>query len=185
VSHQDYVPHFSWHMVHSMRLNLTGMLTATLAATALALTACGSEAPDSHAHDNHSGSTPAAPAPSAANKELRLLSTAPPGSQMVGGTASLTRHGRTTVTAMVTGVPAGKKFMAHVHAKPCAEDGGGGHFKFDQNGPAVPPNEIHLALTADHSGAATATAEESREVGPEAKSLVVHDGDKKMLCADF
>lgn len=172
-------------MLRLMRREFIPTVAVLAAVTGLGLAGCGSGEGNDHDHQQ------AAPAPAQAGQatkaDFHVLSTAPPGSEHMAGTAILTRHGNTaTVSASVTGLPAGQKFMAHIHAQPCSVDSGGGHFKFDPNGPATPPNEVHLSLTADPSGAANSSVEVDRELGEGAKSLVVHNVDtKKMLCADF
>ncbi|WP_344125484.1 hypothetical protein [Saccharopolyspora halophila] len=119
--------------------------------------------------------------------ELKLLPTRPPGLDQATGTAWLALHdGGTTATLEMTGLKPGGKYKSHLHAKPCSEENGGGHFQFDPNGSEKPPNEVHLVFTADADGHALMTANNDRRA--EAKSLVVHPAefsDNRVACADF
>ncbi|MFC7341785.1 hypothetical protein [Saccharopolyspora griseoalba] len=119
--------------------------------------------------------------------ELKLLPTRPPGLDGAKGTAFLATHqGGTTVTVEMTGLKPGSKYKSHLHAKPCSQENGGGHFQFDPNGAETPPNEVHLVFTADAQGKAMTTANNDRPA--DAKSLVVHPAefsDNRVACADF
>lgn len=139
------------------------------------------------------GDPSATPADKIAGANLRtspfvLLDTRPPGMDHTAGTAWLATHPHgTTVTVKLTGLQPGDKYMAHLHAKPCAVDHGGDHFRFDPNGPAKPPNEIHLMFTADAQGQAFMTVNNDRAADG-AKSLVVHPSeatDNRLVCANF
>ncbi|MCK9924001.1 superoxide dismutase family protein [Frankia sp. AgPm24] len=134
--------------------------------------------------------TPASQVPGARESTFILLNTRPPGHNDVRGTAWLAQNATsgTTLTVTATGLVAGGKYVAHLHAKPCAVDNGGGHFKFDPNGPAAPPNEVHLALPADAAGAVQGTVTNARPVGDAAQSVVIHPVDaldKRVACADL
>ena len=119
---------------------------------------------------------------------FELLDTRPPGYDRVGGTAALARHdGGTTVTIEVTGLEPGVEYISHVHAGPCSENGGP-HFQFEEGGSVMPPNEIHLAFTADDEGRGFMTAENDRTVDERAMAVVVHPVDlidNKVACAEF
>lgn len=111
---------------------------------------------------------------------------APAGADTAAGTATLTRTDDSTdVTIELTGLTPDAEYAAHVHNQPCDTDSGGTHYQFQPGGAEVPPNEIHLALTADADGAGSAEAGADRKAGPEAVSLVVHYQDQKVLCADL
>lgn len=116
------------------------------------------------------------------------LDTAPSGHEAVKGTAWLARHdGGTTVTITVQGLVPGTSYMSHVHEDSCAE-AGGDHYRFDPEGSELPPNEIHVAFTADDAGGATMTAENEMVADDDARSVVVHPADlvdNKVACADF
>lgn len=140
------------------------------------------------------GDPSATPAHQLAGAELAearfaLLDTRPPGADTVAGTAWLAQNDRgTTVTVDMTGLRPGQHYMSHLHAQPCAVDGGGPHFQFDPAGPVTPPNEIHLAFVAGPDGTATTTVSNGRKVGERAKAIVVHPADamdNKLACADF
>ncbi|MDI2028962.1 hypothetical protein QFW96_10085 [Saccharopolyspora sp. TS4A08] len=189
-------------------MTLRKSYAAGLVVACAALSACSGGAPaeDHSAHMQHSGGEQAGggmqmnmgdpnatPAKDVAGAQLRsnpfqLLPTRPPGLDQAQGTAWLALHqGGTTVTLEMTGLQPNGEYMAHVHAKPCAEENGGGHLKFDPAGPETPPNEIHLAFTADASGKGFMTAENDKRADA-AKSLVVHPAefsDNRIACADF
>ena len=120
--------------------------------------------------------------------ELKLLPTRPPGLDGATGTAYLATHqDGTTVTLEMTGLKPGGKYKSHLHAKPCSQENGGGHFQFDPNGAETPPNEVHLVFTADAQGKAMTTVNNDRPADA-AKSLVVHPAefsDNRVACADF
>lgn len=70
------------------------------------------------------------------------------------------RDGSTRVRLMVTGLPAGRTFGAHVHTKPCAADplASGGHFQHSTD-VSVPlaEREVWLDVTADEDGRGSTT----------------------------
>ncbi|MDQ3886741.1 MAG: superoxide dismutase family protein, partial [Actinomycetota bacterium] len=131
---------------------------------------------------------PAAEVPNAelVGGEFRVLDTAPEGYQNVKGFAQLARHaGGTTVTVELAGLKPRTEIIAHVHEGSCAE-GGGQHYRFDPQGADVPPNEIHLLVTSDESGAGRMTVENKRRAGAAARSIVVHPvefQDNRITCA--
>ncbi|MCM3886872.1 superoxide dismutase family protein [Frankia sp. R82] len=134
--------------------------------------------------------TPADQIPGAQKSTFVLLNTRPAGLNGVTGTAWLAQNATTgtTLTVAATGLAPGGKYIAHLHAEPCSVKNGGGHFMFDPNGPAAPPNEVHLALPADSAGAVRATVTNARPVGDAAKSVVIHPVgalDKRVACADL
>ncbi|MEU3344924.1 superoxide dismutase family protein [Streptomyces sp. NPDC006700] len=118
-----------------------------------------------------------------------LLDTRPPGMDRVEGTAWLAQGPKgTTVTVSLTGLKPGASYMAHLHAQHCSAEGGGAHFQFDKNGSDTPPNEVHLAFTADKSGMGMTTVNNARKTGKDAVSVVLHPSeamDNRIACADF
>ena len=94
-----------------------------------------------------------------ARGEYVLLDTRLAGYDDVQGTAVIARHaGGTTVTTELTGLLPNVDYISHVHAEPCADDGGP-HYQFEVGGSEFPPNEIHLAFTSDNDGNGFMTAE--------------------------
>ncbi|MGP4030166.1 hypothetical protein [Actinomadura sp. 3N407] len=135
--------------------------------------------------------TPADKVPGAELKKgtLKLLDTRPPGTDDVKGTAWLAQSAEgTTVTVSVTGLEPGTAYISHLHTKPCSDDNGGPHFRFDPDGPETPPNEVHLAFTGDSAGRATMTVNNDRKTGGGAVAFVIHPRDaldNMIACADF
>jgi hypothetical protein len=119
-----------------------------------------------------------------------LLASRPPGTDGVKGTAWVARSDTsgTTVTLELTGLTPGATYLAHLHAKACSDGNGGPHFQFQAGGPAMPPNEVHLAFSADGSGRGFMTAHNERNVGSAAAAVVVHPTeamDNRLACADI
>jgi hypothetical protein len=145
------------------------VVAAILAAFALA--ACGSS-------DDEETEAVAGP--------VKALPSAPADDKRVAGEATLERaEGRTTVSLDMTGLEPSSEYVAHLHTGGCDQaDPGGPHFKFNANGGAEPPNEIHLKLRSKANGAASATATSNREVPVgEAGSIVVHEADTEHTTA--
>jgi hypothetical protein len=120
---------------------------------------------------------------------FKLLDTRPPGTDAVTGTAWLAHAAATgtTVTLELRNLPPGD-YIAHLHADACSAGNGGKHFQFQAGGPAMPPNEIHLAFTAKADGQGFMTAHNAGDVGTAAKAIVVHPAqlvDSRLACADF
>lgn len=175
---------------------------AGAAAAVLLFSACGAEdeaaepAADSSTMD-HSEMTMNDPDATPADEvegevqsgDFVVLDTAPPGSDAVTGEAFLAQNDDgTTVTMRLSGLEPDIEYLAHLHEQPCAEDNGGDHFMFDPEGSDVPPNEVHLAFTADSEGSGEATVTNPEEVGDGAPSIVVHPADamdNRLACADF
>jgi Cu/Zn superoxide dismutase len=120
--------------------------------------------------------------------DLVLLDTRSEGHDEVAGSITMARRSDgTTVTAEVSGLIPGDDYISHVHDGPC-DDAGGNHYKFDPNGSDVPPNEIHLAFTADEDGNGFMTAENHGIASDDAIAFVVHPKellDNKIACAEF
>jgi hypothetical protein len=145
------------------RIKILALLLAALALTA-GLAACGG----SDSGDDTVAGT------------FEVLPEAPAGYDNVSGEAKLTRKdGETTTAISLDGLEPDTEYMAHLHTGGCSgSDPGGPHFKFDADGSDEPPNEIHLAFTAngDGSGDAEVTSDQEVPVG-EAGSVVLHLAD--------
>jgi hypothetical protein len=77
-----------------------------------------------------------------------------------------------------------------VHAAPCSQNGGGGHYKIDPTVTTTDAaNELWLPVTADASGNAVTEVDFGHLARGDALSVVVHDpsqtGTPKMACADL
>lgn len=157
-----------------MFLTRSSTLMATLAvAVGAGLAGCGEDAAESSEGRMTEGA-------------FAAVADAPDGAEQAGGTASMERRDDgTKVAVSLTGLAPDTKYVAHVHKQRCDLDSGGKHYQFEPGGPELPPNEIHLSLTADGDGKAAATTEADSQAGPDAVSVVVHYQDKKMLCADL
>ncbi|MFT4745077.1 MAG: hypothetical protein ACI9AD_000926 [Nitriliruptoraceae bacterium] len=115
-----------------------------------------------------------------------VLDGAPKGFAGAGGTAFLALDGATTLTVDVMGLAADTAVIGHLHAESCATNGGP-HFKFDADGGDTPPNEVHIAATADDTGSFSISVT-NEMAATDAMSVVIHaaDGDTtKALCADL
>lgn len=92
----------------------------------------------------------------------------------------------TTVTLDLTGLPTDEEVIGHLHAEPC-EVRGGPHFQFEEGGPEVPPNEVHLAGTPDVDGTLSLTVTND-DAASGARSLVFHpraDTETYVGCVDL
>lgn len=102
---------------------------------------------------------------------------------------SRTLAGATVATLNARGLTPGTTYPAHVHDRPCAVDGGGGHYKMDalETGDPDPANEIWLSLEADASGQASDSTWVAEVARSEARSIVIHDPvDKaRLACIDL
>ncbi len=120
--------------------------------------------------------------------EFRTLASAPAGFEAIAGSADLARHAAgTTVTIEFQNLVPDKDYIAHVHAGTCF-DSGGPHYKFDDGGSDMPPNEIHLAFTGLPNGTGSMTAENHQVAADSATSVVLHErveGAPKIACADL
>ena len=113
-----------------------------------------------------------------------VLDGAPEGFAGAGGTAFLALDSATTLTVDVMGLTADTAVIGHLHAESCATNGGP-HFKFDADGGDTPPNEVHIAATADDTGSFSISVT-NEMAATDAMSVVIHaaDGDTtKALCA--
>ena len=198
-------------------MNRNRMTIASLAvAAAMVVAACGTataqsqttttttttapmeqEAMADMTHDNHDmgamsmgdpDATPASEVPGAAVVSGPFEAVAESSATDIGGRAWLARSvAGTTVTIELMNLKPGTDHIAHVHADACAENGGP-HYMHDVEGMPHPPNEIHLAFTADADGAGTMTVENPITATDQAVSVVVHeatDEAPKLACADL
>jgi Cu/Zn superoxide dismutase len=111
------------------------------------------------------------------------------GYEGVGGRVQMARQldGNTRVDVQFTGVTPGLEMTAHVHAAPCAYQGGG-HYKID---PAVQDtleeNELWLHLLVSADGVASTSVTFAHAARGDAMSIVLHDPatGTKMACGDL
>lgn len=170
---------------------------AVTTAVALALSACGGDDTDDMAGmgsmdmGGMSMNEPDAPrADEVDGAELReapfiRFEDAPAEFSDASGTAYVAFTDMTFVTLELTGLPEGVEVISHLHAQPCAADGGP-HFRFDQAGADVPPNEVHLAGTPDADGTLTLKVTND-QAATEAMAVVFHprsDTTQYVACAD-
>jgi hypothetical protein len=148
----------------------------------------------------------AAPAAGGPTKDRGTFQTLPDGAAMglaIDGFAAITRSDAVTqVKAVVRGLEPATTYAAHLHSAPCsAANPGGGHYKDDPAGAAVPPNELWLSSTddpmagidANAGGVAHGRGSANWEARPEAQSVVIHfippggntAGGPKIACADL
>jgi hypothetical protein len=113
------------------------------------------------------------------------------GYQLLAGSAGMVRleGGTTSVRLELSGLdPAKSPYPAHVHALPCAEMGGGGHYKID---PAVmaaqEANEIWAPVNVAPDGSGESAATVAHYARTEAQSIVVHEPgtNQRIACADL
>ncbi|GEM_PF-3676653 len=83
----------------------------------------------------------------------------------------------TVATLSVSGLAPNKTYGSHVHDMPCAQNGGGPHYKIDTTIAATSEaNEIWTILKTDANGAATGFGITSTHLArPSARSIVIHD----------
>ena len=118
--------------------------------------------------------------------DLALLDSAPAEFADAQGIAYLALLDGTTLTVDVDGLRPFTEVVGHLHAESCATSGGP-HFKFDADGGDTPPNEVHIAATADDGGSLSVSVT-NEMAATDAMSVVIHaaDGDTaKALCADI
>jgi len=141
----------------------------------------------------------------AATQERGKFTTLPAGEQLgftIEGHAQIKRTADATfVKIVVRGLEPGVTYAAHLHNAPCSVNQGGGHYRNDPAGPAVPPNELWLSstddplagITANAGGVAHGRGSADWIARPEAQAVVVHfippggttAGGPKIACADF
>jgi hypothetical protein len=148
----------------------------------------------------------AAPALAGPAKVRGTFQTLPAGAAMgldIEGFATLTRSDSgTSSKVVVRGLEPATTYAAHLHDAPCsAANPGGGHYKNDPAGPAMPPNELWLSSTddpmagirANSAGVAHGRGSADWIARPEAQSVVIHfippggttAGGPKIACADL
>ena len=121
----------------------------------------------------------------------------------IEGKAEIKRYkGKTKVKIDVRGLAPDTTYAAHLHNAPCdAANPGGGHYKHDPAGPAMPPNELWMSdehkdpmagVTTNHDGHAHGRGDADWVARPEAQSVVIHipsdhtnAGGTKIACADL
>ena len=141
----------------------------------------------------------------AATAEHGTFSTLPAGQQMglsIEGIAQIRRSADgTRAMVHVRGLVPGTTYAAHLHNAPCSVNEGGGHYKNDPSGPAMPPNELWLSstddplagITANRGGVAHGSGSADWVARPEARAIVIHyippggstAGGPKIACADL
>ena len=147
-----------------------------------------------------------APTAGAATHTHGMFETLPEGTNLgleIRGVAQLLRTDDATY-AMVTvrGLVPGTIYASHLHNAPCAAPAlGGGHYRDDPAGPAMPPNELWLSSSDDPMGGILANAA-GVAIGfgsadwvarSDAQSIVIHNippggttaGGPKIACADL
>ncbi|HVY97294.1 MAG TPA: hypothetical protein VHA54_10085 [Solirubrobacterales bacterium] len=147
-------------------------LPLVAAALALGLAACGGS---ESGNDETTVSGKFQPLPGAPRAYAKLA-----------GSADLVRDEEgTTASISLTGLEPETEYVAHLHTGGCDQpDPGGPHFKFDPQGGDEPPNELHLELTSDGSGAGSARTASKREVPVgEAGSIVLHTASSHVMAA--
>ena len=96
--------------------------------------------------------------------------------------------GATEVSFQIIGVSPNTTYVAHVHAQPCAFQGGG-HYMIDPTQTvAMETNELWFALTSSAMGVGVAQGDWTHMARGDALSVVVHDPlaeNAKMACADL
>ena len=148
----------------------------------------------------------AAPALAGPSKVRGTFETLPGGAAMgleIEGFAQLTRSvDGTTAKVVVRGLEPATTYAAHLHDAPCsAANPGGGHYRDDPAGPAMPPNELWLSsqddpmagIRSNSGGVAHGRGSADWVARPEAQSVVIHyippggttAGGPKIACADL
>lgn len=108
----------------------------------------------------------------------------------ISGRAQLARSldGRTDVDLQIIGIAPSSDYIAHVHAQPCAFQGGG-HYMIDPSQTvAMETNELWLELSTNGMGVALSQSTWTHMARGDALSVVVHDPaaeNAKMACADL
>ncbi len=108
--------------------------------------------------------------------------------QPISGRGQMVRtaDGKTIVSIHVEGLLANTAYGSHVHKQACADGDADGHYKFDPQGAAAPPNEIWLSFTTNSAGIGNSDTIALATAGPTAVSVVVHaPGGAKIACADL
>lgn len=113
------------------------------------------------------------------------------GSYDIDGRAHMVRapSGKTIVSVVVSGLAPGATYGSHVHNQACDDGDAGGHYSF---GYAVPggafddESEIWPGpFTANAAGRAVGWTSVGDIAGDDAVSVVIHDADGKIACADL
>ena len=98
-----------------------------------------------------------------------------------------TADDKTFVSVHLEGLDDNATYPVHVHAAACDTDTADGHYKFDTNDPAEPPNEIWPGFSTNDAGVGNGKATVLARAGETAVSVVVHDPitKAKIACADL
>jgi hypothetical protein len=108
----------------------------------------------------------------------------------ISGRAQMVRtaDGKTIVMVHLKGLVGETTYGSHVHRAACDAGEADGHYKFDPDGPAAPPNEIWPGFTTNGAGVGNGKARVDATAGADAVSVVVHapaPGGAKIACADL
>jgi hypothetical protein len=101
------------------------------------------------------------------------------------------RAGGTQVSVQITGLLPSTQYPVHVHAAPCTQDNGGGHYKRDPSITTTSEaNELWIPVTSDANGVGVGWLDvPTHTARGDALSVVVHDPNAtdtpKMACADL
>ncbi|HET9932363.1 MAG TPA: hypothetical protein VFQ35_16780, partial [Polyangiaceae bacterium] len=101
------------------------------------------------------------------------------------------RGGGTHVSVQVIGLQPSAQYPVHVHAAPCSQSAGGGHYKRDPSVTTTSEaNELWVPVTTDANGVGIGWLDvPTHEARGDALSVVVHDPNAtdtpKMACADL
>lgn len=147
----------------------------------------------------------AGPGPAVEGAFVRLAAAAAAAPDLTGR-AHLVRtgNGRTLLTVHVKGLVPGAGYGVHLHDAPCSSaNPGGGHYKFDPEGPVQPPNELWASsdphdpmagVTANAAGNAHGHGVAEWRAARSAQAVVIHidfkrggspRGGAKLACADL
>ena len=108
----------------------------------------------------------------------------------LGGRAFMVREetGYTNVLVSANGLTAATEYTAHIHAKACADEVGGGHYKLDPEvAEVIESNELWVTFTTDAEGAGVGTLRLQHYAREDAKAVVIHQPGtgEKIVCGDL
>jgi len=104
------------------------------------------------------------------------------------GSLRRTLSGETEVRVSAVGLGEDVEYMVHVHALPCSESDGGGHYKIDrEEADTVEENELWLTLAANGEGTGSVQETFEHTARADARSIVIHDPEDsaKLACIDL
>lgn len=108
-----------------------------------------------------------------------------------GSVVGSTSRGRlgTIIKVTTEGLTPNTVYPAHLHEQACENGDAGGHYKFDDLGAGVPPNEMWPAVSVNPDMKGYGIAESNMMVEDiYMRSVVIHDpdnGNEKMACANL